>query len=33
VTLVLPLLAVTVMNESEPGFGTLRLPLRPSGLA
>jgi hypothetical protein len=31
VTLVLPLLAVTVMNESEPGLGTLRLALLPSG--
>jgi hypothetical protein len=32
-TLVLPLLAVTVIGESEPGFGTLRLALRPIGLA
>jgi hypothetical protein len=27
---VLPLLAVTVMNESEPGSGTLRLALLPA---
>jgi hypothetical protein len=33
VTLVLPLLAVTVMNESEPGEVTLRLALRPAGAA
>jgi hypothetical protein len=32
-TLVLPLLAVTVMDESEPGFGTLRLSFRSSGAA
>jgi len=30
---VLPLLAVTVMNESEPGLGTLRLAPGPSGRA
>jgi hypothetical protein len=32
-TLVLPLLAVTVICESEPGFGTLRLALRPIAVA